>query len=436
MTTPEGKSGRDRSPVDNSYVENLAALTRDLHDTEALAAAALDGTALDQATIERLSHGPIALSYEALTEHNRQRSETEAWGEAALADLLDPTALRQLDEWRAAQRLHWERSDLVVVGFAGFLGALANLYDTQLDAGLLDGLSWLKKTNLVTRWEQNAKGMPIDYMGSKFGGPGHRGLSAGHDVGRFFIALNQVRTGTFDGTYWEYGKRFVQVSTTTPHGTPYPEVVWHLALAQLLKHWVADFVTPMSLPMPGWTLLRDMPDRELRAFGQEAYAGDHRGSGLNLRSGLLTPGLGMVATEVIIRTHTHLAAYRETGSPRLASASSAKRTEMLLAAHGAAGAVSLSKTAAAAIAGESVVAVRHLNVPVLIRIGGLALKARSDAAARAAAGAPPWTQLLEQEAATWTLPEAVAIVEMLESSNRGVAIVDGTKGNGQPEDAV
>jgi len=414
VNAPEERAVPQPSPDDDTYVENLDALTRDLDDIEALAAAALDGQSLDQAAAYRISHAPTRLTYDELTQHNQQRREAEAWGDAELADILDLTALRQLDEWRTAQRIRWERSDLVVVGVAGLLGALANLYDTQLDSKVLEGLAWLKKTDLITRWEQDAKGMPIDYMGSKFGGPGHRGLSAGHDIGRFFNALNQVRTGTFEGTYWEYGERFARVSTTTPFGTPYSEVEWPLALAQLLKHWVADFVTPMSLPLPGWTLLRDMPARELRAFGQEAYAGDHGGSGLNLRSGLLTPGLGMVATEVIIRTHTHLAAYRETGSPRLPTATSAKRTEMLLAGHTAAGAVSLSKTAAAAVAGETVVAVRHLNVPVLMRIGMLALKVRSDAVTRAASGVSSWSQLLQDEATTWTLPEAIAIAELLE----------------------
>lgn len=92
----------------------------------------------------------------------------------------------------------------------------------------------------------------------------------------------------------------------------------------------------------------------------------------------------MVTTEVIIRTHTHLAFYAETGSFQLPTANSAKRSEMLLAAHAAAGAVSLSKTAVAAAAGETAVAVRHLNVPVLMRIGMLALTVRSDAATRAA----------------------------------------------------
>jgi hypothetical protein len=180
----------------------------------------------------------------------------------------------------------------------------------------------------------------------------------------------------------------------------------------------------MNLPLPGWSLLYEMPNRDLRKFAHDAYAGTNSGDGLNLRSGMLTPGLGMVATEVIVRTHTHLAAYRESGSPRLGRAATTRRNEMLLAAHAAAGAVSLSKTAAAAVAGETVVAARHLNVPVLMRVGVLALKVRSDAALRATAGAPSWAELLEDEAATWTLPEAVTIAELLADAGPATAAPD------------
>lgn len=188
---------------------------------------------------------------------------------------------------------------------------------------------------------------------------------------------------------WEDGQRFVESVTTTRSGLPFVQITEpHLAVALLLKHWAADFVTPMSLPLPGWSLLYEMPDRELRKFAHNAYAGTNSGDGLNLRSGMLTPGIGMIATELVIRTHVHLAAYRDTGSPRLTAAGAAKRTEMLLAAHAAAGGASLSKTVIAAIAGEALVAVRHLNVPVLMRVGMLALKVRTDAADRATNEAP------------------------------------------------
>ncbi|MFC3964258.1 hypothetical protein [Nocardia jiangsuensis] len=396
------------SVVDDDYIGNLDVLTRDLDAIEQLAAAALSDEPIDNSVRQRLASAPLELGYAELTEHHRQRRESEV----EIADLLDPVALAQLDEWRAAQRLQWERGDLLVVGISGLLGALANLYDHRVDAAVLGGLAQLKKSDLLRRWERETARLPIDYTGPKFGGPTHRVKSAGHDIGRFCTALNQIRTGTFEGTWWEEGRRMTGLATTTRSGLPFAQASEpHLAVALLLKHLAADFVTPMSLPLPGWTLLCEMPDPTLRKFAHDAYAG-----GLNLRSGILTPGLGVLATEVVIRTHTHLAAYRSTGTAQLSSGAAAKRSEMLLAAHAAAGAISVSKTAAAAVAGGTAVAARHLNVPVLLRIGTLALQVRSDSASRAGAGAPSWEGLLAEEGATWTLPEALTIADLLAGS--------------------
>ncbi len=417
MTTSGGEGRNPTSPIDGDYVSNLDALSRSLDDIEALATAALDGQLVDQTAAQHVASAPSSLRYDELTAYNHERRQAEAWGEVEIADLLTPAALQQLDAWRQTQRLPWERSDLLIVGLSGLIGAVANLYDTQIDAAVLDGLSWLKKSDLLRQWEKDAARLPIDYTGPDFGGPAHRLRSAGHDVGRFFTALQQVRTGTFEGTWWEDGGRFVREVTTTSSGRPFKSTSEpHLAVALLLKHWAADFVTPMGLPLPGWSLLYEMPNRDLRKFAHDACAGTNHGDGLNLRTGVLTPGLGMVAAEVIIRTSTHLTAYRETGSPRLGASAAAKRAEMLLAAHAAAGAVSLSKTVAAGIAGETAFAVRHLNVPVLMRVGMLALQVRSDTMARAEAGVPSWEQLLQDEASTWTLPEAISIAELLTDS--------------------
>ncbi|WP_278265358.1 hypothetical protein [Nocardia sp. AG03] len=413
-------TGDRPSPVDDDVLGNLDALTRDLDDIEKLAAAALADTSLDHAAAERVTSTPAELTYAELTAHHRQRREVEGWGEPELADILDPIALAQLDGWRAAQRLSWERGDLVVVGLSALIGALGNLYDEHVDATVLSGLSHLKNSHLLRRWEKQTARLPIDYTGPKFGGPAHRVRSAGHDIGRFFAALQQIRSGTFEGTWWEDGQRMIVPITETRSGLPFAqESAPHLAVALLLKHWAADFVTPMSLPLPGWSLLCEMPSHDLRTFANNAYAGTNSGDGLNLRSGLLTPGLGMLATEVVLRTHTHLGAYRATGTARLTTAAAAKHTEMLLAAHSAAGAISLSKTAAAALAGETVTAARHLNIPVLLRMGMLALKVRSDAQARAQAGAPSWERLLADEAATWTLPEAITLADLLTDSPDG-----------------
>lgn len=118
-------------------------------------------------------------------------------GEPDLNDLIDPVAAVQLEKWRQSERIPREPGDLAAVGTAGFVGALANLYDSQVDTAVLGGLSWLKKTDFLQRWERDAARLPIDYTGPNFGGPAHRVRSAGHDIGRFFEALNQIRSGTF-----------------------------------------------------------------------------------------------------------------------------------------------------------------------------------------------------------------------------------------------
>lgn len=410
--TPRDRHGQE--PLDADLLGNLDALGRDLDDLEALAAAALNDEPPAAGSLTRFTDAPTGLSYPELTAYNQQRRAELEWGEPELADLLDATALHQLDQWRSAQRTPWSRGDLIVVGAAGLFGALANLFDTQVDSTVLAGLKRLKNTETLRNWEKDAARLPIDYTGPKFGGPAHRGLSPGHDIGRFFSALNQIRTGTFSGTYWVDDVRIKESVTSSRSGLPFASAAEpYTAIALLMKHFAADFVTPMSLPLPGWTHFRDVPNRELRTFAQRAYAGSNTGDGLNLRSGLLTPGLGMIATEVLVRTHVHLDAYRATGDPRLANAARAKRNEMLLASHAAAGAVSVSKTVAAAVTSEAAVAVRHLNLPVLMRLGRLALQLRSDAQDREAAGAPSWTELLVAEGATWTLPEALTIAELL-----------------------
>lgn len=86
---------------------------------------------------------------------------------------------------------------------------------------------------------------------------------------------------------------------------------------------------------------------------------------------------------------------------------------MLLAAHAVAGATSIAKSTVLAIAGEGPIAARHLNIPVLLHVGRLALSVAADSRSRERAGAPLWETMLEQEAAKWTLPEAVTLANLI-----------------------
>ncbi|MEU1431251.1 hypothetical protein ABZ412_29695 [Nocardia sp. NPDC005746] len=103
MSTAGNDSSDRVSPIDDDYIGNLDALTRDLDDIELIAATALSDKPIDQAASERIASIPTDLTYSELTSCHQDRRAVEGWGEPELADILDPIALEQLDGWRAAQ---------------------------------------------------------------------------------------------------------------------------------------------------------------------------------------------------------------------------------------------------------------------------------------------------------------------------------------------
>ncbi len=421
MTKPGSRGSRGKPPqgrLPAERVDELAStldgISRDLDDIEAVAAAALAGDDVDPGQRARVTDAGESMTYEQIVEHYAARRTQEGWGEPDLLALLPPEQRELLDSWRVADRLPWQPGDFGAVAVAGLLGVLGAVFDTSVDHQVLEGLKSLKDTDVMARWEAEAARLPVDYTGPFFGGPAHRVKSAGHDVGRLFTALDQVRTGTFRGVRWQDGVQVVQEVTTTRSGLPFKSAADPVeALVLLLKHWAADVVTPMSLPLPGWSLLYEMPDRELSNFARVAYAGNNRGDGLNLRTGVLTPALGILATEMVIRTHVHVTAYRDTDSSNLSAARRAKRAEMLLAAHGLAGAASLSKFVAAAIV-QDPTTMRHLNIPLLMRTGQLAVAVHRDVRARRDAVAPTWEALWADEIAVCDLEEALRLADLLD----------------------
>ncbi len=135
-----------------------------------------------------------------------------------------------------------------------------------------------------------------------------------------------------------------------------------------------------------------------------------KASALNIRSGLMSPGLAVLSTEAIIRTHVHGRAWNRTGSAKLTTAERAQRTELLLAGHSMVGAASLGKVAARAMLdGVGPLSIRHLNLPVLLRIGMLSLQVVSDNQKRRTSGASSWDELFTGAALPWQLAAAADI---------------------------
>lgn len=391
---------------DPSIDRNLDTQVRQLDDLETRVKALLDGEPAAGPLNTQAVPSPAALDYESLTAANDVIREQNGWSSVDLAAGLTPEDLARLEERSASERVAWSPGDYVAVGVCAVIGVVATVFDDQIDTAVREAMKGLLDTDLLSGWEQDAKGMPIDYAGTGFGGPAHRVRSAGHDIGRPFEALRQIRAGSFEGFRWHDGVReTVQISGYVPV-TSLPE-----ALVLWLKHLTADVVTPMSLPLPGWTKLYELPVRDIRKFANEAYAGSPWGRGLNIRSGSITPSLPVLATETIVRTHVHWNAYQASGSAHLSPSETSKLHEMLLAGHALVGAAALTHAVTAGFGGEGPLALQHVNAPALIRTAVAARAVRADVKRRADLRPPTWDELA---GLPWEREDARLLADILE----------------------
>ena len=391
--------------IDDSVARNLDAQSRRIDRLQETCASILEDGKEGPPDPPQVVGPRASMNYESLTRDNDRLRDQEGWGATDLDACLTPELSAKHAAWLASGREPWSPADYAAVGLSGVVGLLASIFDDQLDALVLDTLGQFKDTPLVRRWEKEARGLPIDYTGPRFGGPGHRLRSSGHDFARPFDALRQILEGEFHGIVWSEG-----VSATVTVGGYQAVGTVEEALCVWLKHLVADFVTPMSLPLPGWTKLYELPWRDVRKFAHDSYSGigGHR---LNARSGLLTPGLSVVTTEAIVRTRVHWNSYERTHRFRLDGPAARRRNEMLLAGHALVGAASLGRTFAAGMA-HDVFALRHLNVPVLVRLGAQALAVIRDVRSERSLRPDSWDELAGRVIAPATTDFAVVLGAM------------------------
>jgi hypothetical protein len=387
------------STLDDSVDRNLDTVSRRLADLESATDMALAGGVPDPLPgADTATH----TSYSELTAANDRLRTRRGWTDIDLDAALTPEERAGFDRWRARQRIPWDRDDILAVGFAAVLGVAAVWYDTTLDGTVARGLGATRTTGWMRAWERAGKRLPIDYTGPGFGGRAHRVRSSGHDLGRPFEALRQIRAGEFRGVRWDYGDKH----TATVGGRFRDVDSLAEALVLWAQHLAADVVTPMSLPLPGSSWLYELDNRALRTFAHEVYLGTSAGKGLNVRSGTLTPSLGVITTEVILRTHVHARVYAVTGSACLGEREQARRSELLLAAHSLVGLASAGKTLARMIIldDRKGMALRHVNVPVLLRMGCLAVEVAHDRRTRGRVVTQDWdalvTDLVDERRAT------------------------------------
>ncbi|MGK8522699.1 hypothetical protein ACRS6B_14555 [Nocardia asteroides] len=271
-------------------------------------------------------------------------------------------------------------------------------FDATVDSAVTKQFDGLAKSKRVRVWDAAGKRLPINYMGRGFGGRAHRVKSGGHDLARLFGTLHQVLHKEFVGVRWEFGQRIPvhDDSGRLREVDDLPD-----AALRVMKHLAADFLTPMSLPVPGTSWLYASHDERTKNFAHHAYSGLRAGQGWNLRSATIGPGLTSLLIEVLIRTHVASWAYRETGTVAvLPPGHTRKRNEMLLAAHALVGALSTGKAVAQLFAIERdkgkfhPAVIRHVQFPSLLRAGVLAAGLLDDAIRADRCEAATWDDLV------------------------------------------
>ena len=377
----------------DSVERNLDSIARRLAEAHRAADAALAETTHTAS----LPVSAAGLSYTQLTDFNDDLRDRAGWTEIDLEAALSDEHCQALEGWRNRARIPWTNRDLAMVGVAGLVGATAVWFDSAIDQQITDGFKGLSESKRVRRWEAAGKRLPIDFMGTGFGGRAHRVKSSGHDLFRLFITLQQVIDGQFEGARWEFGQR---ISVRKSGQFADVDGVADAAM-RIMQHLAADFLTPMSLPVPGMSWLYNSHDEAVKDFALHAYSGLRPGHGWNLRNATIIPGLTAILTEVIIRTHTATEIYRSDSasdqtSPRLER----KRTELLLAAHSLVGAISTGKAVAQLLAVKNErgafhpAAIRHVQVPSLLRAGKLAIDVVDQARRASGYEAQTWDELI------------------------------------------
>ncbi len=294
-----------------------------------------------------------------------------------LDDLLDSSVITQINTKFDAPlaRTPWDKWDTTVVFGAALVGIIVDWfcaplgnplsdklrsYGTKLhdNGGVVSGFKSLQRSlregSLAGKFEWLDKlanmdvshdNLPIDYTGKHFGGAHHRVLSPGHDLLRFMSAIWQIKNGQFIGTRFENGQAIMEVFGVSEKGKVYTGTAdWQTAAVLYLLHVVADFFTKTSLPIPGTSLLKEIPNRDIRKFVSDMYEGRVNGvpsehGGVNLRH-LVGQSVTPTVISLIIWLY-HLIRYKiggwwatRQGTPREEEAiKGLKLNEMMATAH-------------------------------------------------------------------------------------------------------
>ena len=200
-----------------------------------------------------------------------------------------------------SRREKWVKEDFVAVFIASSIGSLADIILGTRDNKLTgadprrgfqsDFSKWLNQ------FHEHEGGAPIDYQGSGFGGPFHRGLSKGHDILRFVESIMMFKNGQFAGIRYIDGVPNKVILSVNQYGKPYEQLSTIESILRYTKHMFADLLSTCSLPFPGSSFLVESNNRELRKFAADIYQ-----NGFNIKN-VIIQSVSTIIIEVILRVY-------------------------------------------------------------------------------------------------------------------------------------
>jgi hypothetical protein len=133
------------------------------------------------------------------------------------------------------------------------------------------------------------------------GGADHRLAGATHDLFRLFKTVQLVRRGEFEAAVKGVATR------RSSYRAGFPDYLkiesGGEALVLVLMHWAADFFSARSLPIPGWSKLAEIDNKELVTWLFKVYR-----EGANLRA-LISQFLSNMSGLALISLLLHLYRY-------------------------------------------------------------------------------------------------------------------------------
>ena len=158
-----------------------------------------------------------------------------------------------------------------------------------------------------------------------------------HDIFVFALSIWSISSGKYIDFEWGKDGSFIPVKDGNWDGEKiYSECNLLVAIIRYIKHMVADFCSSTRLPIPGFSILMHIPDRDIEAFALKLYR-----NGMNLRT-MALQSVPVGVTELLMAVYIWIRS-KDSKAEFSEAAWEHKKNKLLLIAHGITTAVNVGK---------------------------------------------------------------------------------------------